>query len=299
MVKQHLKPSQWKATVTACLLAVGGAMPAAHADLTLNFAPVSGGQALLGCMPGVAFIPGSCVRMQNTQDPDTTPFYMEAVTDAATGVSYYHTLLGDTNSDFAQEYYIAYAGNASWWPGFRMNASAGTYNGGADAQPTQNWTATFHDPLAASNLSGNGTGRPDRVMFRQTIKGTGFNQEVLKANRLNKPKITPPTTDGEMASDFVLDMSTLVYDGASALTNAGAITNTLVVTDSQSGQIMANFDINTTSQNSNVTGGKYNYTPGTGTGGSFGAYTYATGSFDVYSVNWSAFWDPTANIPNY
>ena len=135
---------------------------------------------------------------------------------------------------------------------------------------------------------------------------------VLKASFLTKPKITQTIKDGvngeKMLSTFVLDMSTLGYSGSSALTTGGTLTNTMVVTDSQSGLVVTDFDINTTSQNSYVTGGKYNYTNGIGTGGSYGTYTYAPGAnFDVYHVNWAAYLDKNDpnnfdyihSIPNY
>lgn len=307
MENQHLKPLQRKATVAICLLATSGVMSAAHAELALNFQPAPAANrlnVLVTCMPGVSYSRGSCVRGNSDSptaplDPDKTPFYMETAVDPATGLGYYHVLLGDPNSDFVQEYYISYASGTDWWPLYPKNASGGTYNGGTDAQPKQNWTATFVDPLSSSNLSGNATGNPQRVTFRQVVKGTNFSQEVLKSRYLTKPKITQTVSDGEMMSNFVFDMSAISYTGATALTTNGVISNTLLVTDSQSGEVLTNFDINTSSQKGNINGGKYNYATGTGPAGSSGTYTYATGTYNIYSTNWAAFWDPTANIPNY
>lgn len=301
MEKQLLEPLQRKAAVKACLLAFGMvAASAANAELGLNFQPVAAANRTsvdLACMPGVSYSRDSCLRGGGPLDPDPTPFYMERTTE--NGVGGYHILIGDPNSDFSQEYYITNAGVGVWTNDFRLTASAGTFNGGVDATPKANWTIPFVDPLSASTTSGNATGNPRLVTFRQTVNGVGFSQEVLKDRRLNKPRITQSVSDGEMVSNFVLDMSNLVYTGPTALTNAGAMTNTLVVTDKQTGQILTNFDINTSSQKSNVNGGMFSYANGTGTGGSFGNYTYATGKYDIYSSNWAAFWDPTANIPNY
>lgn len=306
MGKQHQKPLQRKAVVKACLLTLGAAViPAANAELTLNFQPVAAANRLsvdLACMPGAAYSVSSCVRGDPNslfgKDPDTTPFYMERTTEPGFSGGY-HVLIGDPNSDFSQEYYISFAGTTQWPNAFQKTASMGTYNGGVDAKPKNNFNGVFVDPLSSSDLSGSATGNPQRVTFRQTLNGTGFSQEVLKSTRANKPKITQTVADGEMSSNFVIDMSGLVYSGASALTTAGLMTNTLVVTDSQTGQVLTNFDIKTSSQNSNITGGKFAYARGPGLDGSYGNYTYATGKFDVYSVNWAAYWDPTANIPNY
>jgi hypothetical protein len=183
-----------------------------------------------------------------------------------------------------------------------MTSSAGSYNGGSDAQPSNNFgQGAFSDPLGSDTTkTGNGTANPERVVFRQTLQDTYMEQEVLKAVKANKPKITQTINDNEMSSTFILDMSALGYNDASA---AGIMTNTMLVTDSQSGLVMTNFDINTTSQNSYVSGGKYKYnfpTSGMWMDKSFGTYTYAPGAgFDVHSVNWAAFSDPTVNIPNY
>lgn len=319
MEKLRFVPSQRKAAVAIGLFAMGCAIQMAHAEFALNFQPVDSANrinTLVSCMAGMpaatsaATFEGSCVRMKSNADPDHTPFYMETAVDPSTGFGYYHVLLGDPSSDFAQEYYITYAGSQEWWPDFRTNASGGIYNGGRDAKPQNNFSGTFYAPLDPdATRTGNGSARPDRVYFRQTVKGTGFSQEVLKAGLFTKPKITQTVTDdeGTMTSAFVIDMSTLGYTGASALTNGGTVTNTLVFNDPANSGFLTNFDMSKNSQKSNVSAGKYSYTTGTGLGGSFGSYTYAQGSFDIYKVNWAAYldkndpnnFDYNNTIPNY
>lgn len=274
----------------------GSIIPIANAEFALNFQPVPN----VNRINTLASCPtGGCTRNNTDQDPDTTPFMMETVIDPETGRGFYHVLIGDPKSDFAQEFYISYAGGTDWERGFPQNASAGTYNGGIDAKPATNFSGTFYDPLSASSTSGNGTGRPDRAYFRQTVKGAGFEQEVLKASLTNKPKITQSINDGSFSSNFMVDMSAASYSGTTALTTSAIITNTMRVTDAQTGAVLANFDINTDGQRSNVDAGKYVYNPGNGASGSAGTYTYTNGNFDVYGVEWATYLDPTINIPNF
>ncbi len=304
---------QWSTAITACLLTVSGAISIAHAEPVLNFSAVNPSTKGLeiSCMPGVAVSADSCIRGgpgNLRQDPDTTPFLLETFIEPSTGLGYYHVMIGDPNSNFSQEYFIQYSGSALWFDGFRRTASAGTFNGGTDAQPPTNFSGIFEAPLSSNaTISGNATGRPDRVIFKQSIKGTGFNQDVLKANLSKKPIITQAVNDGGIDSNFVIDMSGSEYFNAAALTTGGVITNTLKITDLQSGAILTDFDINTSSQNSFVTGGKYIYDITWGPWGEFGNYQYATGSFDIYAVDWKAYLDkndPTNfdyinTIPNF
>ena len=226
---------------------------------------------------------------------------MEMARDQATGIYYYHTLIGSKDSDFAQEYYIATSGG-TWFSGFSRTASAGDVNGGIDSTPPPSpfySGAPFHSPLSASPISGNGSGRPDEVVFKQTLKGPGFLQEVTKASASNKPKITQTVDGSGISSNFVLDMSSLIYYDAAALTTGAPMTNTLVITDTQTNEVLTNFDINTSSQKSNMNAGKYTYALGNGFSGSNGTYAYETGTYDIYSTNWEAFSDPTLNVPNF
>ncbi len=333
MKNQHIQSLQRRMVATALLLAFGGVMPAANAQLALNFTPA----------PQVYFGPGDprnvypegnirnnypsqlvdcrannpsrgCRRgdpspsSSDPFDPDPTPFFMELVVDPITDRVYYHVLIGqkdDPNlpSQFSQEYYIATSGT-DWYAAFPGTASAGTFNGGLDATPVRNWNRNFISPLADSVIStdslgaGSGSGLPDRVVFNQVLRGTGFKQEVTKASLGGKPKITQTVNEAGISSNFALDMSALNYYGAASLTTGAPIINTLLITDTQTGEVLTNFDINTSSQRSNINAGKYIYNFGNGNAGSNGTYTYGTATYKIHETKWLNFWDKNVNISN-
>lgn len=317
------KQSVRRSAISALMLVIG--IPAANAsDLPLNFQPAIPAQrsnALdVYCIPGSTstYRADTCVRGNPNDnpriDPDKTPFLLERM--SAWGAGFYHVLIGDPESDFSQEYYIFFSGTeAQQWPnGFRLTTSDGTYNGGPDARPDAH-LIPFIRPLDDNDkLTGNASGYPARVIFKQTLKGVGFDQEITKGSFLKKPLIIQNVSDNEMVSNFRLDMTALGYgdvgtaaERAAALNTPGVMTNTMKITDAKTGAVYTDFDINTTSQKSFITGGKYTYRLGTGEGGSMGTYTYASGTYDIHKTNWKAYLDkndPTnfdyANtIPNY
>ncbi len=313
MDKQHVQLSGRKTATAALLLAAMGFAPMASAQLELNFLPAvkpdPNNQYLKTYVTCRHSADEYCIRgLHDTNprkiDPDLTPFLMEMAQDPTTGDYFYHTLVGDPNSDFSQESYIATT-NGFWADGFIKTSSEGQLNGGIDATPPNSGilnpsvTGIFYDPLSQSSLSGNGSGRPDDIVFRQTVKSAGFVQETIKANRLNKPKITQAVNEAGMSSNFVLDMSALTYFGAAAQVTGASMINTLLITDTQTDEVLTNFDVNTSSQKSNINAGKYIYNFGNGSGGSNGTYTYETSVYDIYSTNWAAFSDPTVNVPNF
>ncbi len=264
----------------------------AHAELALNFSPSpQSANILISCMPGVSYSADSCVRGSNLSDPDTTPFYMEMSVDSS-GYYYYHVLLGDPGSSFAQEYYIGISGGNWYDSRFPTNQSIGIRNGGADSTPYP--SSTFYDPLGPDyNKSGNATARPDKTLFKQTIKGTDFDQTAVKALYQNQPVITQQINASDLIADFSIDMSANTYF---VLGSPGVINNTLLVIDPQTGQAVSNFNSATDSQTGWVTGGLYTYTFGTGPGGSNGTYTYSSGVFDTQAIDWKAFSAPS-NVP--
>ncbi len=313
MDNQQIQSLQPRAVVTALLLIAMGFTPMASAQLELNFLPAVKPdpnnvelKTFVTCQHSADeyCIRGNHDAAPRKYDPDKTPFLMELAQDPVTKAYYYHTLVGDPNSDFSQESYISTA-NTFWFKGYRMTASYGELNGGIDATPPNSGilnpsvTGVFYDPLSQSSISGNGTTTPNRVVFRQTVKGVGFAQETLKANVDNKPKITQTVNGSGISSNFVLDMSALTYFGAEAQITGAPMTNTLLITDTQTNEILTDFDINTSSQKSNMNAGKYIYNFGNGPVGSNGTYTYETSVYDIYSTNWAAFSDPTVNVPNF
>ncbi len=301
----HSLPGKKTAIAAICLAALVGGLPVAQAEFVLNFEPLSptGGQsvvgaALLDCrFSNPTSSSASCKRMSTRDDPDRTPFYEETVR-AADGRMYYHVIIGDPESDFAQEYYIQ-AGWGYWlgYADFPMSASEGGLNGGVDATPTGFFGAPFASPLDSNpTVSGNGTGNPRKMIFRQIVRGPGFEQEVLKSTYANKPKITQQVQDAEMVSNFVVDMSDISYSDDST---SAAMINTMTITDAESGIVFTDFDINDPANRSRIAAGQYTYSGGLPYKGSMGTYTYAEGgNFDVYGVEWSAYRNADENVPD-
>lgn len=290
-------PSLCAKAQTLLSLIILGAIPSAHAEFALNFQPVpdtTPGGLYMDCQRGAA-ADTRCQRGDSSQDPDQTPFYQEIISDGTN--IYYHDIIGDPDSGFAIEYFIR-AGGCCWagQSDAPLNASGGTFNGGLDATPEG--SADFVDPLGSdSNLTGNATGNPERVIFRQIVRDEQMDLEIIKETLSNKPKISQIIDDGVINNTFVFDMSNIGY---SDIDTAGILINHVVINDPDlptNGLI--DFDIIADSQFTNITGGKYSYTPNpNGSDGSNGTYDYADGDFDINNVDWSIYWDPTINVPN-
>lgn len=293
--------------ITSALL-VSGATSTASAQFPLNFQPSTANQvngpSNLDCRNGSG-TQHDCVRGTNLPDPDKTPFYQEIV--EGTDGDYYHVIVGSdpdadgSTSDFALEFYIkTLASPNGWFTGAPYNASGGAmFNGGIDSQPS---SPLARDPLSRSDPnepfrnSGNASGNPKRVIFRQVINtGPEFRQEAIKETFLNKPKITQAVTTSELTSTFELNMSNSTYDD---LNTAGTLTtNRTMVLDASTGAPLFDFDSVSDSQKSDVTGGEFIYNPGTFFDQSFGSYTYSEGAFDIYGIDWALYSDPS-NVPN-
>lgn len=315
MENQHIKSLQRRVSATALLLAFGGIIPTANAELALNFEPAtpnssnSLSKVLVNCHQNNS--PVDCVRMLSGRDPDPTPFFMEITTDPATGRYYYHTLIGEKDTlnnpvEFSQESYVAVSGGPNWFGNdFLANSSAGGFNGGYDATPfSTTWSKPFISPLADTDISvmdrgaGSGSARPDRTVFNQIIRGPGFEERITKASLNGKPKITQIVNEAGISSNFTIDMSALNYYGAASLTTGAPLTNTLMVTDTQTGEILVDFDNITSSQRPNINAGKYIYNFGNGFDGSNGTYTYETATYAIHETKWINFWDKNVNISN-
>ena len=161
--------------------------------------------------------------------------------------------------------------------------------------------------------SGNGSGNPTKVIMRQELtdgQGT-FSNVFLKSAFTQKPVITQDVGDANVMSHVVIDMSNSDYN---TMTTAGTMTNTLtsptgVIPSMKepAGSISYTWDMAVDSQagKTNVDAGMYTYTPGpsgtglTDWGGANGSYTYSSGSgFDIASVKWSDFMDPSSITTN-
>jgi hypothetical protein len=268
----------------------------------MNFLPLPIGQRIpnvvnIDCSTPTA---GGCVRGSSFSDPDKTPFYQELVNDQ--GLSYYHVLIGAPGDEMSQEYYIAVAtlpnGGISccWSNGAPFSSSSGNFNGGPDQAPAfKGWADPLGTTTTASgaSASGNGTGNPERVIFRQVIQDREINQETSKLSFLNKPKITQSLTNADIQALFGFDMSNSTYRD---MNTAGIMTNRIALFDA--GHTAFDFDVASSSQRSTLTGGRFTFTPGLGQGESFGTFQYFEGAgFDPYLTNWFPY-SNTTNIPN-
>ncbi len=312
-----------RALITACAAVVVAGGTAAKAELALNFTPINvtgyqgtdKEQTLLDCHFTSNVASNDCNRGGDTSwDPDPTPFLQETVKDG--NAYYYHVMLGDPDSDFSQEYYIL-AGGGKWldYREYPLSASEGEFNGGVGATPSGPEVLysglTFVNPLSNSvrslnpNVitgSGNGSGDPESMIFRQTIdQGTTFSQEILKANYKKKPIIKQTITDDELYSYFEVDLSMLGYTDA-YLTQTGNMTNIMTVIDKDSGVKYVDFNgTDVMAQDAQIitTHGAYRYhsplidspeVPGYESRDPGGLYEYDSGTYDIYEVQWAAYW---------
>lgn len=234
---------------------------------------------------------------------DGTPFLQEVVTIG--GTDYYHVVVGDSAGAFGIEYYLRTAPGAVCWfgcAGARVGGGMGGGMGGPSPLSASSGSATNDSaPLASTN---SGTGRPDVVAIRQINRTPEITQEFLKATESNKPRITQTLTSANVTLNFGLDMSTINYQTSAA----GSITLTQAINEAIPPPGInpvtraplpssSNFNIASAGPGSvtNVTGGRYTYSPGAGDGGSLGAYSYFADRFDVYNVNWASYCDPVQN----
>lgn len=279
--------------LVALLLAARPAM----ADLTMNFLPLPPGQRIANIANVDCRTPtlGGCLRGSSLTDPDKTPFYQELVINQ--GVSYYHVMIGQPNTEIAQEYYIAVATlpngglDCCWSNGAPFSASSGEFNGGNDV--IKGWI----DPLAPTvglGGSGSGTGNPERVIFRQVIQSQDLTQETSKLSFLNKPTVNQTLSSAQMESLFKFDMSNSTYQDS---TTIGVMTNRIKLFDSNQPTPFLDFDVASNAQSSKLNGGTYTYTPGIDKVGSNGSYQYKEGNYDPRPIDYRVF-SNTTNIPN-
>lgn len=254
----------------------------------------------------------------------------EIVTVNVDGVDqhYYHFVMGDLADGFIQETYIQTGFTmpasvnprpSSWLAGVADNqfasASAGSFDvvkSGAVITSAGNGS----DPLGASNVSGNGSGNPNKVIMLQINSDGEMYQEFRKETLKNKPVIYQNVYRfGEIDMTFEIDMSNSTYDQngleVKSVTNTMQLFGDNLPAPTSTGWSSAwgapppdatNFNMATDGQKVNVNGGKYTYTAQPDTpsapGGSGGTYTYSDGDFNMGGVSWDSYFrndDPTGN----
>jgi hypothetical protein len=288
----------WNLPVMVALIALT-ASPLCHGAFALNFNGVTSTTVIQGASSITGQTPFTAVNANQAG---------ELVVDPDTGISYWHYVMGDPASGFAQEVYIQASATTTCSQNNRAcSASAGST---ADA-------INFNILGNNSTLTGNGTGNPNRVIVRQIIGGTwdantqtwtcdtSFCSEFIKSAYADKPKITQGINDTDFTSKFVIDMSGIalsnnttdltLVDQNSATTGASMI-NAQTVKDS-AGNVVATFDQAKDAQTSYINGGKYTYTNGNGALGAGGTYHYVDGGYNLSTVDYTPFLDSTDANP--
>lgn len=162
--------------------------------------------------------------------------------------------------------------------------------------------------------TGTGTGNPTRMVMRQINETTDahgtFKQEFLKDSESNKPRITQTLTladaaEGDLSLEFKADMRGIGYSDMSsplAVSGTYASSNVFVNNQTLSGGSGAtatpgdlDFNMAADQQSSNVTAGRYTYTPGSG----WLAITFAAGpayayTNPVYLQQYYQYWNGSA-----
>lgn len=213
-----------------------------------------------------------------------TPFIYERSFDGAS--AYYHMILGDPNSGFAQEVYIQVGSGT--FQGFNGIGPGGSASSGTGTPAGNN-----NDPLGVvttDTVTGNSSGNPQRVQMQQVLSDGELSATFLKNAYLSKPTITNEIDSTDVTATVVIDASGIPYTSSAT---PATVTNTVEVHDPNIPAAAAQFDMATDAQNSHVTAGQYTYTPGSGIGtnlGSRGTYTYIEGSANV-TPDWSSYFD--------
>lgn len=278
-------------------------------NFDFTFKPLPG--ADVGNLPNaICNIPGQANRSCNTQfgasTDSTTPFVQETIT--LRGKSYYHLIVGQPESGFAQEVLIGTGTTIAF--GNTLSDSGGGYCLPSALMTFSQMVGCDLDnnarvPLGAFERTGNGSGNPEAVIMKQVVSDAkaGFAQEFLKDQFNKKPKLSQTVDDATISSTWAMDMSKIGYSMDSV---AGDMTNKMTVKGQDLPGGSAQFDASrVVNAGTNITAGRYKFTPNTGLAGiatspnpywSYGTYTYFDGSIDpVTTVDWSKFRDPAQN----
>lgn len=278
--------------------------PIGHSEFAMNFSGVTSTSIVHGT---------SGVGGQSPFTPTGANQAGSFVTDPTNGLNYWHYILGDPATGFAQEVYIQATGGNSCG-----DNSICTASGGSALTPTG---ASGGNPVnflgSNSAVNGTATANPSRVIVHQVLGGTwdagtstwtcdtAYCSEFIKSSYADKPKITEGINEPDFTSTFILDMSGIALSNNSTnltLTDkntaptGSSLTNVQTVIDPTNASTIS-FDMAHDSQSTNVNGGKYTYTNGGGTLGSSGNYVYVDGGFNPRTIDYTPFLDETVSNP--
>lgn len=230
--------------------------------------------------------------------PGQTPFIYQRVQQ--NGQNYYHMVVGDPDSGFAQEVYIQ-VGGASLFQGGgvsllgQSSSSGGAIDPACDSPLGCGENTNGFDPLSSDQaVSGNATGNPSRVQMRQLLVDGELTVDFVKDRFAEKPLISNVIDAQDLLATFVIDGTGNLYTTAAS----SPVTNTVQHrgTDLPPPE-SASFDMAVDAPDAYVTAGQYTTTnPAAGLPG--GPYTYADPHESVnLAPDWSSFFDHSQANP--
>ena len=301
--------------LSAFLVIAGGVCPV-HADFLLNFSrPANTDPTGFWLGGGGNFFEGSCAAGVGCNGVDGTAFSQEVVN--VNGVDYWRNVVGDPSSGFAMEYYTRFgrntsiAGESTIPFGLDGGGHEEAYNGAicsiGQSLSSGNSCGNSEDPLGAlhdNTYTGTGTQFPDRMVFRMVLSGGGVDMEIYKPLLDGKARITQSVNDGTLNEVFVADMRGVSFSDKN--TPIPIVINQTLDDPKLPEAGAADFSMNMADQ-SQVSAGRYTFTPGAGWNTSIGwnkagswfdkgVYDYADGSgFDSYNFDWASVFDYSQN----
>ncbi len=209
---------------------------------------------------------------------DATPFTIEIV-NTPNGF-WYHQIIGDASSDYQDEMYIRAGGGhlggdfpvtdaTGRYIGYECMTTCGSYSGGLHSSPSVTHATVADLPRIGGNgidplnidpmLTGNGSGNPNHVLFRQRVGGADIDQEFIKDRWSYKPVLTQALSFAGGRQDTRIDMGNSTYDRMDV---AGRLTITSSFDDPFLDGV-ARFDSVVDAPQAAVSAGRYVYTPKT------------------------------------
>ena len=266
--------------------------------------------------PGYCDRPGG-VPACGSAGTDNTPYLVEII-DTAQG-DYWHMIMGDPATGWAQEVYYKNEGAGSTPAGIQSPSGG---KGGGNIKGN-NATRPLH-PNA--DISGNGTGKPTSIAIRMYLNDGGVELDFMKSEFDKKPLITQIFTDPDvLRTEFRIDMRNLDYSTANVPAQDFTLRQyNMVLADPASGVPGGTFGMNpytailtiepvsgkpaylldptflppppppgqpapVSGKQTNVTGGQYTWNGVEGGTGS--DYSYADGGWDHYYPDWLTWWE--------
>lgn len=155
--------------------------------------------------PGYCDRPGGVPTCGGT-GTDNTPYIVEVIDTG--GDKYWHQILGDPTTGWAQEVYYKNSGSGSSQGGIQSPSGG---KGGGNMKGN-NATRPLH---LDHNISGNGTGDPTSIAIRMYLNKDGVELDFFKSEFDKKPMISQTVTIPDvLKTEFQIDMRNLNYSTA-------------------------------------------------------------------------------------